>query len=140
MTAARTPATPSTRVRHHRHGQTPGTRLVMNLTSRDHHCVLNMSGTLDATSSVAGDDQHDQLLRAGFDDVVLDCAALRSIDESGGVALAQLWARLRSSGVICRVRGLHPMHADSPLELLLFLRSSGAQALTGLPRRAPRPS
>ena len=88
---------------------------------------------------MAVDSQHDQLVSAGFDDVLLDLTGLRRIDESGAVALAQLWARLRSSGVVCRVRGLHPTFADSPLELLLFIRSSGAQVLTGTLRSLPRP-
>ena len=97
------------------------------------------SGTLDASSSVAVDSQLDQLVRAGYDDVVLDLTGLRHVDESGAVALAQLWARLRMSGVICRVRGLHPAFADSPLELLLRVRSSGAQALRGTLRPLPGP-
>jgi anti-anti-sigma regulatory factor len=85
------------------------------------------------------DSQHDQLVSAGFDELVLDVTGLRRIDESGAVALVQLWACLRTSGVACRVRGLHPVFADSPLELLLFIRSSGAQALTGVLRPVPRP-
>jgi len=114
-------------------------RLRLTLTALGRRGVLDASGTLDAESSVAVDSQHDQLVRAGFDEVVLDVTGLRRIDESGAVALAQLWARLRTSGVVCRVRGLHPVFADSPLELLLFIRSSGAQALTGLLRPVPRP-
>jgi len=132
MSTALTPLVPSTRTRSRRRDPAPVTRLQMHLTSRDHHCVLTMSGPLNARSSAAVDARHDELVRAGFDDVVLDCTDLQGIDESGAVALAQLWARLRSSGVMCRVRGLHPVLGDSPLELLLVVRSSGAQALTGI--------
>ena len=64
--------------------------------------------------------------------VVLDVTRVRRVDESGAVALAQLWARLRNDGVFCRVRGLHPVLADSPIELLLFIRSTGARVLSGL--------
>jgi anti-anti-sigma factor len=117
----------------------PAARFRLTLTSRGRHCALAASGTLDASSAVAVECQHDQLVDAGFDDVVLDLTGLRRIDESGAVALAQLWARLRNSGVACRVRGLHPAFADSPLELLLFIRSSGAQKLTGTLRPLPRP-
>jgi len=123
--------------------RTPGeghaARFRLTLRSQGRHCELIAAGTLDASSSVAVDSQHDQLVSAGFDDVLLDLTGLRRIDESGAVALAQLWARLRSSGVVCRVRGLHPTFADSPLELLLFIRSSGAQVLTGTLRSLPRP-
>jgi len=115
------------------------TRLRLTLSPQGRSCELIAAGTLDASSSVAVDSQHDQLVRAGFDDVVLDLTGLRHMDESGAVALAELWARLRRSGVVCRVRGLHPVFADSPLELLLFIRSGGAQVLTGSLRSLPRP-
>ena len=117
----------------------PPARFRLTLRSRGRHCDLVAAGTLDASSSVAVDSQHDQLVSAGFDDVLLDLTGLRRIDESGAVALAQLWARLRRSGVVCRIRGLHPSFADSPLELLHFIRSSGAQRLTGTLRSLPRP-
>jgi anti-anti-sigma factor len=99
--------------------------LRLTLTSTADRCVLSMAGTLDVTSVVAVETEHEQLLRAGFDEVILDVTDLALIDESGAVALAQLWARLRNNGVFCRVRGLHPMFADSPLELLLLVRTSG---------------
>ena len=120
-----------------RPAEEPPARFHLTLRSHGRHCTLIATGTLDASSSVAVDSQHDQLVCAGFDDVVLDLTGLRRIDESGAVALAQLWARLRSSGVVCRVLGLHPVFADSPLELLLFIRSSGAQVLTGSLRSLP---
>ena len=99
--------------------------LRLTLTAHGDRCVLSMAGTLDATSAVAVETEHEQLVRAGFDEVVLDVTGLERIDESGAVALAQLWARLRHDGMFCRVRGLHPLFADSPLELLLHIRSSG---------------
>jgi anti-anti-sigma regulatory factor len=124
---------------HRRPDREPQDRFHLTLDPRGRHCAVIAAGTLDASSSVAVDSQHDQLVRSGFDDVVLDLTGLRRIDESGAVALAQLWARLRRSGVVCRVRGLHPSFADSPLELLLFIRSSGTQVLTGTLRSLPRP-
>jgi len=113
-------------------------RLRVERTTSDHHCVLAMSGTLDGESSQSVEDEHDRLVESGIDDVVLDCAELSDIDESGAVALAQLWARLRSSGVVCRVRGLHPAFSESPLDLLLYLRSCGSQALAGALPATPR--
>jgi anti-anti-sigma regulatory factor len=99
--------------------------LRLTLTATDDRCLLSMAGTLDVTSAVAVETEHEQLVRAGFDEVILDVTDLARVDESGAVALAQLWARLRNNGVFCRVRGLHPVFADSPLELLLFIRNSG---------------
>lgn len=110
--------------------------LRLTLTTADDRCVLSMAGTLDATSAVAVETEHEQLVRAGFDEVILDVTDLAHVDESGAVALAQLWARLRNNGVFCRVRGLHPVFADSPLELLLFIRSSGPYVHGAL--RGPR--
>lgn len=112
-------------------------RLSLTLTSRGGQCVLAVSGDLDATSAVAVETAYEQLLRAGFDEVVLDVTELRHIDESGAVAFARLWAELRNNGVFCRVRGLHPVFADNPLELLLLIRTSGSFALSGLLRAVP---
>ena len=84
------------------------------------------------SSTPAVDTQYEQLLGAGFDEVVLDVRGLRRVDESGAVALTQLWAKLRNCGVFCRIRGLAPSFAESPVELLLFIRESGAQMLCGL--------
>jgi anti-anti-sigma regulatory factor len=123
-----------------RHDAEPPPRFRLILASEGRSCALTASGTLDAASSVAVESQHDQLVEAGFDDVVLDLTGLRCLDESGAVALAQLWARLRQSGVVCRVQGLHPVFADSPLELLLYLRSGGTQMPTGALRSLPRPA
>ena len=99
--------------------------LRLTLTVDRNRCGLAMAGTLDGTTAVAVETEHEQLVRAGFDEVILDVADLTRIDESGAVALAQLWAQLRNNGVFCRVRGLHPVFDDSPLELLLFVRGSG---------------
>lgn len=91
-----------------------------------------MAGRLDLDSAGAVDTQYDQLIRTGFDEVVLDVTGVTAFDPSGAVALATLWARLRAFGVLCRVRGLHPSFADSPLELLLTLRDTGARMAGGL--------
>lgn len=88
-------------------------------------CELSLAGELDQWSVAALEAGHDQLLGAGLVDVVIDVTAVRRIDESGAVALAELWARLRSDGVCCSVRGLHPAFGDSPLELLLSVRGTG---------------
>jgi ABC-type transporter Mla MlaB component len=89
----------------------------------DPGCVLSVAGTLDRDSAVALDAEFEQLERSGCDDVVIDVSGLVQIDESGGVALAELWARMRTCGISCRIRGLHPVFGESPLELLLFLRN-----------------
>lgn len=107
-------------------------RLCLTLTWADRRCVLALAGALDADSVIALETEFDQLVRAGFDEVVLDTGGLAAVDESGAVTLAELWARLRNNGVFCRVRGLHPMFADNPLELLLFVRSAGPDALAEL--------
>jgi anti-anti-sigma regulatory factor len=107
-------------------------RLELTLTSDGHQCTVTMIGTLDESSTPAVDTQYDQLVGAGFDEVVLDVRGLRRVDESGAVALAQLWARLRNCGVFCRIRGLAPSFADSPIELLLSIRGSGTQMLPAL--------
>ncbi len=107
-------------------------RLSLTLTWADGRCVLALAGALDADSVIALETEFDQLVRAGFDEVVLDTGGLAAVDESGAVTLAELWARLRNNGVFCRVRGLHPMFADNPLELLLFVRSAGPEALAEL--------
>lgn len=113
-------------------GTTGPARLELTLTSSGHQCTVTMIGTLDESSTPAVDTQYDQLLGAGFDEVVLDVRGLRRVDESGAVALTQLWARLRNCGVFCRIRGLAPSFAESPVELLLFIRESGTQMLSGL--------
>ena len=105
-------------------------RLRLTLTWSAGCCVLNLAGSLDEDSSIALETEFDQMVRAGFDEVVLDVTSVSHLDESGAVALAELWARLRDSGVFCRVRGLHPVFADSPLELLLYVRTAGTEALT----------
>ena len=90
-----------------------------------------MVGSLDALSTPAVDTQYDQLLGAGFDEVVLDVTGIRQVDESGAVALAQLWARLRNCGVFCRIRGMAPKFAENPVELLLHIRGSGTPVTPG---------
>ncbi len=97
-------------------------RLSVALTWMNRRCVLLMTGDLDADTSVALESVFEQLIGSGFDEVVLDVGELRHLDESGAVALAKLWTQLRDDGVICRVRGLPPMFADSPLELLIHVR------------------
>ena len=106
--------------------------LSVTLNTNGCHSTVTFDGILDESSAAAVDTQFDQLTSAGFDEVVLDVTRVRRVDESGAVALAQLWARLRNDGVFCRVRGLHPVLADSPIELLLFIRSTGARVLSGL--------
>jgi len=85
-------------------------------------CELSLAGALDRWSVAAVAGECDELLGADLREVVIDVTSVRRIDESGAVALAELWARLRSQGVGCRVRGLHPAFGDSPLELLLSVR------------------
>jgi anti-anti-sigma regulatory factor len=121
-------------------GTTGPARLELTLTPDGHQCTVTMIGTLDEASTPAVDTQYDQLVGAGFDEVVLDVRGLRRVDESGAVALTQLWARLRNCGVFCRIRGLAPSFADSPIELLLFIRESGTQMLSGLLYALPGPS
>ena len=140
MTTSRTdPAPPPLRTRPRTMDAETPPRLRLVLTTRDGRCLLSMAGYLDAVSVVAVETEHEQLLRADFDEVVIDVAGLTHIDESGAVALAQLWARLRNDGVFCRVRGLHPVFADSPLDLLLFVRASGPWALGPPLRPVPDP-
>ena len=104
-------------------------RLRITLTWTTWQCVVSLAGALDADSAVALGAEYDQLVRAGVDEVVIDVGLLHSIDGAGGVALAELWARLRDDGVFCRVRGLHPVFGDNPLELLLYLRDAGPHVL-----------
>jgi anti-anti-sigma regulatory factor len=98
-------------------------RLSVSLTSLRGHSVVLLEGDLDVDTSVAFESAFDQLIGSGFDEVVLDVNKLRHLDEPGAVALAQLWAGLRNDGIICRVRGLPPAFADSPVELLMYVRS-----------------
>ena len=112
-------------------------RLRMTLTWSTTTCDVALAGRLDGESAVALTTAHDQLERAGADAVAIDLTALRYVDRSGAVALAELWARLRSIGVACRVQGLHPVFGESPLDLLLFLRESGPRAVA--PPLAPVP-
>ena len=84
--------------------------------------MVLLEGDLDVGTSVAFAPAFEQLIGSGFDEVVLDVNKLRHLDESGAVALAKLWAELRNEGVICRVRGLPPEFADSPVELLIYVR------------------
>lgn len=72
--------------------------------------------------------------------MVIDVSGVAGVDESGAVALVQLWARLRNDGVFCRIRGLHPLFADSPIELLLFVRGGGPEAFSRLLHPVPSPS
>lgn len=103
-----------------------GPRLSLSLHWTDDRCVITLVGVLDRSSAVVLVTQFDQFIRAGIDEVVLDLAGLQAVDESGAVALAELWARLRNHGVFCRARGLQRPFEDSPLELLLFVRAAGA--------------
>lgn len=107
-------------------------RLSVTLSPEGDRCIVEMAGTLDASSTAAVDTQYDQLLGAGFDEVVLDVSGVQRVDESGAAALAQLWSHLRSCGVFCRVRGLAPFFADSPIELLLFIQRRGAGRISPL--------
>jgi len=109
-------------------------RLHVGLECRGLTCRLSLAGALDRESAVALDAQLAQLDHSGFDVVVIDLSGLSSIDESGGVALAELWAELRTAGIDCLVRGLHPCFGTSPLDLLLALRSvrSHGPAPTGV--------
>ena len=93
-------------------------------------CVLSMAGALDRQSACVLHTQFEQLVRGGCDAVVVDVGRLRHIDESGGVALAELWAHLRQVGICCRIHGLHPVFGESPLELLLFIRDSGPTSVS----------
>jgi anti-anti-sigma regulatory factor len=95
--------------------------------SSDRRSVVLLEGDLDVDTSVAFESAVEQLIRSGFDEVVLDVNKLRHLDESGAVALAALWAELRNDGVICRVRGLPPVFADSPVELLIYIRNVGPE-------------
>ena len=72
--------------------------------------------------------------------MVLDVSGVQQVDESGAIALTRLWARLRKSGVFCRIRGLGPMLADDPIELLLVMRRSGSDAVIRLLRAVPETS
>jgi len=99
-------------------------RLSVSLTWMDRRSVVLLEGDLDVHTSVAFEPAFDQLMRSGFDEVVLDVNNLRHLDVSGAVALAELWAQLRNDGVICRVRGLPPAFADSPVELLIYVRNA----------------
>jgi len=103
--------------------------LSLTLTWSGARCVLTVAGALDAHSSIALETELDQLVRAGFEEVILGVEGVDTMDESGAVALAELWAQLRNNGVFCRVRGLHPAFGDSPLELLLFVRNAGPDGL-----------
>ena len=100
-------------------------------------CTVVMLGTLDGWSSPAVDTQYDQLLGGDFAEVVLDLGGIGTIDESGAVALTQLWAKLRNSGVFCLIRGLSPEFVDNPVDLLLSIRASGTQARSASPSRVP---
>ncbi len=100
-----------------------GDRLSVSLTWRNRRSVVLLEGDLDLDTSVALESTFDQLIGSEFDEVVLDVSKLRHLDESGAVALAELWAELRNDGVICRVRGLPAAFADSPVELLIYVRS-----------------
>jgi anti-anti-sigma regulatory factor len=97
--------------------------LSVSFTWLDRRSVVFLAGDLDADTSVALASSFEQLVGSGFDEVVLDVSELRHLDESGAVALAELWAELRSDGIICRVRGLPPVFDDSPFELLLHVRN-----------------
>jgi anti-anti-sigma regulatory factor len=95
----------------------------VSLTWLDRRSVVLLEGDLDVDTSVAFESAFEQLVKSGFDEVVLDVNKVRHLDESGAVALAELWAELRNDGVICRVRGLPPVFADSPVELLIYVRN-----------------
>ena len=114
------------------------THLHVTLRCGDLTCRLSLAGTLDRDSAVALGTQFEQLDRSGFDVVVFDLSELTSIDEWGEVALAELWARLRASGIACQVRGLDPRFGTSPLDLLLALRSDGPDGrVTGATEELP---
>ena len=83
-------------------------RLELTLTPSGDRCTVTVIGTLDEWSIPAVDTQYDQLLGAGYHEVVLDVTGVHQVDESGVIALTHLWARLRKSGVFCRIRGLAP--------------------------------
>lgn len=110
----------------------PGTaRLCLTVNWSSGGCVLTAVGALDRDSAGVLGTQFEQLVRSGCDAVVVDVSGLRYIDESGGVALAEFWSRVRGRGISCRVHGLHPVFGESPLEFLLALRDVGPTAVTG---------
>ena len=90
---------------------------------------MAIAGALDAASTAAIDTQYDQLVGAGFGEVVLELSGLERLDESGAVAIAQLWSHLRKHGVGCSISGLAPKFLGSPIELLLFVRSCGGEEI-----------
>ncbi len=119
------PTDPATRPAATRAGAPCPDQLRAALAWAGRRCDLVLTGALHAGSEVALAAGYEQLVRAGLDEVVIDVAALDRVDESGAVALAELWARLRNDGIGCRIHGLHPVFADSPLEFLLFVRNAG---------------
>jgi len=119
-------ATPS-QDRVSREGPGGPARLELTLVPTEDRCTVTLSGTLDGWSAAAVDTQYDQLLGAGFTEVILDMTGVDEIDESGAVALTGLWARLSVSGVFCRIRGVAATCSENPVEFLLSLRASGTQ-------------
>jgi len=127
MTEAVIPFVPTTlgRTPHaHLSRADPGpVRLSVSLTWLGRRSVVLVEGDLDVDTTIAFEPAFEQLIGSGFDEVVLDVNKVRHVDESGAVVLAELWTQLRNEGIICRVRGLPPECADSPLELLFSVRA-----------------
>jgi anti-anti-sigma regulatory factor len=88
-----------------------------------------LTGDLDQDTAPVLGVEIEHLREAEPVEVVVDVTALERIDESGAVALAELWIRLRKDGIGCRVRGLHPVFIENPLDLLLFVRNGGSGGL-----------
>ena len=103
------------------------TRLSVTLSPEGIRCTVVIAGTLDAVSTAAIDALYDQLVGAGFGEVVLELSGLDQIDEAGAVAIAQLWCHLREHGVCSHVCGLASKFMGSPIELLLAVRNSDAE-------------
>jgi anti-anti-sigma regulatory factor len=126
MTHALTPLAPTTldqAPRAQLSRMDPGpVRLSVSLTWLDRRSVVLVEGDLDFDTTIALESAFDQLIGSGFDEVVLDINKVRHLDKSGAIVLAELWTQLRDEGIICRVRGLPPEFADSPVELLIFVR------------------
>ena len=95
------------------------TRLSVTLSPEGIRCTVVIAGTLDAVSTAAIDALYDQLVGAGFGEVVLELSGLDQIDEAGAVAIAQLWCHLREHGVCSHVCGLASKFMGSPIEISL---------------------
>lgn len=111
-------------------------RLSVSLSWIEDRCVVTLVGSLNRSSAVAVASQFDQLIRAGFEEVVLELSGIREFEYSGAVALVELWSRLRIHGVRCRVHGLTSVSCGSPFRFHglvrdLVHRALGLRTVTG---------